>query len=281
MKRLAKTELFRRLHSLFFISGITFLLLYNIWDITLTDYEFNVGWSFFLFQKIPVLLIIVAIDTSRIISLDISKKIDNHKIILGYSINSIYFSQIIASVIESLILFVIDTISIIVLSSIRNYTLDISISGLIINCIIAMVSITVISVFLTFLSLLIPWRIVSIIVILTISLILFQKGSDVTVNLLEPAQTIFYNESENEPAVNNPLYISGEERDLYNLKLLLSPYAQVQYEKYILFENTKQKTTSSFLLKHCPYHFEFIILGFLEIIVLYYLGLQLEKHRFK
>lgn len=281
MNTLIRTELYRRLQSIIFISGAIFLLLCNIWDIILTDFEFEVGWSFFLFQKTPLILIIVAISTSLSISQDICRKTVYNKIILGYNIKSIYRVQTLVGIIEALSLFVIDTASIIILSSINKFTQDISISSLIINIIIAFVSITVISIFITLLAVVTPNRILSLFIVIGVSLVLFQKGSELTINLIQPAQTIFFNESETEPPVDNPLYTKGSKRDLYNIELLASPYAQVQYEKYILFEEKDQKINSSLILKHNPYHFEFIFVGISEMLMLYYIGQRTIKNRLK
>lgn len=272
MNLLLKTELHKRCHSIIFILGITCLLIYNIFDLILTDYDFEVGWSFFLFQKTSLLLVVVAINASLTISQDICGKTVNNKILLGYNVIDIYNTQIIAGIVEALSLFLIDTASIIIFSLINNFTMDISISNFIINLIIIIISITVISIFLTTFAIFIPYRILSLFIIVGISLVLFQKGEDLSINLLQPAKTIFFNEHENEQALDNPLYVKGTKRNLYNLELLISPYAQVQYEKFILFESTEQKMNSSLILKQSTYHFEFIAIGITEILVLYFLG---------
>lgn len=279
MKLLVKTEICRRLRSIIFISGTTLLILYNIWNIILTDFGFDVGWSFFLFQNNPFILIMLAINTSLKIGQDTCGKILYNKIILGYSTKSIYNSQILVGIIEVISLFVIDTTSIIIFSLFRNFTLDISFSTLIINLIITVVSLTVVSVFITMAAVIIPHRILTFFIVICISLVLLQKGEDLSFSLLEPKQTIFFNSSDDEPPIDNPLYIEGTERDIYNFELLISPYAQIQYEKFILFEEKEQKIDSSFILNNLPYHFEFILVGISEILFFYYIGLKAIRDR--
>ena len=257
MNLLLRTELCKRLRAIIFICGAIFLLLYNIWDIILTDFGFEVGWSFFLFQKTSIILIFVAINSSLNISQDICGKTVNNKIILGYNIRDIYNTQIIVGIVEALSLFVIDTASIIIF----------------------FISITVISIFITMLAVVIPNRILSLFIIVGISLVLFQKGDDLSINLIQPAQTIFYNESEDIAPIDNPLYVKGGKRDLYNLELLVSPYAQVQYEKFLLFEEKEQKISSSLILKHIPYHLEFIFVGISEMLILYNIGWNTLKNK--
>ena len=279
MNLLLRTELCKRLRAIIFICGAIFLLLYNICDIILTDFGFEVGWSFFLFQKTSIILIFVAINSSLNISQDICGKTVNNKIILGYNIRDIYNTQIIVGIVEALSLFVIDTASIIIFSLIKNFSPDVRISTLIINLIIVIISITVISIFITMLAVVIPNRILSLFIIVGISLVLFQKGDDLSINLIQPAQTIFYNESEDIAPIDNPLYVKGGKRDLYNLELLVSPYAQVQYEKFLLFEEKEQKISSSLILKHIPYHLEFIFVGISEMLILYNIGWNTLKNK--
>lgn len=274
---LLKTELSKRICSFIFICGVIFLLLHNTWKIILTDFGFEVGWSFFLFQNSSIILIFVAISTSLHIGQELCGKTVTNKIILGYDLKTIYNTHILIGILEALILFAIDTITIIIASRIKSFSCDVHIYSLVVNLIIILISIIVISIFVTMLAVIIPSRILSLVIIVGVSLVLFQRGEDLTINLIEPSQTTFFNDSQEAPPMDNPLYINGSQRTLYNLELLASPYAQVQYEKFILSEDHEQKVSTSLILKHIPYHVEFIIVGIIECLIMYYLGQRAIK----
>ncbi|MDO5146548.1 MAG: hypothetical protein Q4D60_06070 [Eubacteriales bacterium] len=281
MCQLIRAELHHLFHTKIFIVTSAGLLLYNIWDILLTDFGFNVGWSFFLFQKTPWILISVAMITALHISRELGGKIIYHKIIFGYQPKTIYQAYILAGIIETSCLLFIDTSSILLFSYAKNFTMDIHLLPMVINLIIVIISATVISVFITVLVVAIPNRILSLFIVIGISCVLFQKGADLSVNLSEPTETIFYNETEKDAPMENPLYIKGTQRDLYCLELIASPYAQVQYEKFILFEGKEQKSSTSLLLKKIPYHLEFIFVGMIELLFLYYMGRHIFLSHFK
>lgn len=265
MNQLFKTELHRRLCSITFICSTIILVLYNIWDMLLTDFDFEVGWCFFLFQKNSIILLFTAIHSSLSISQDICGKTIHNKIILGFQTKQVFQTQIAVGIIETLCLFLEDTGIILIFSLLRKFMQDVNAFILIKDILIIIISMTTISVLSTTLAAIIPHRILSLFVCIGISLIMFQKGNDLTIDLIQPVQTIFYNESEKDAPIENPLYITGKERDLCHLKLLISPYAQVQYGKYMLFEEPQQN------------HFEFIFINMTEILILYYVG----NRRFK
>ena len=143
---LLKTELSKRICSFIFICGVIFLLLHNTWNIILTDFGFEVGWSFFLFHNSSIILIFVAINTSLHIGQELCGKTVTNKIILGYNLKTIYNTQILIGILEALILFAIDTITIILALRFKNFSCDVHIYSLVVNLIIILISIIVISI---------------------------------------------------------------------------------------------------------------------------------------
>lgn len=272
MRQLIRAELQHILCTKFFVGVSAVLVVYNIWDILLTDFGFEVGWSFFLFQKTPLILISMAIITTLHIGRELRGKMVYHKMILGYHKRIIYKVYVLVGVIGVLSLLLIDTSSVILFSFIKKVARDIEILSLITNSMIIIVSAAVISIFITVLAIILPNRILSLFVVIGISLVLFQKGEELSIQLSEPEQTIFYNKAVGDAPIENPLYVKGNQRNMYNLGLLLSPYAQVQYEKLILFEGNEQKASTSLILENVPYHFEFILIGIIEIFLLYFAG---------
>lgn len=270
MKQLIRADFIRRIKSVVWILAGLFIFICNIWDLLLTDYDFEIGWSFFLFQKTPFILIIAAINTSLQISRDTCGKIANNKIILGYSPQNIFHGYICVGLMEVIILFLLDTLSITVFSLYRGFLFDIDVFQFIIYFFISLASIAVTSVLLTTLATIIPKRLLSLVIVVALSLVLFQKGEEKTLGLIEPEKTIFFNETINDEAIDNPLYVGGTKRNLYRLELLLSPYAQIQYEKYILFEDLDSKS----------YHLEFIVVGLLETSILYPIGRRHFIHKY-
>ncbi len=142
-----------------------------------------------------------------------------------------------------------------------------------------MFMLSVISIIATVCAFNIPNRIINLVVIVALSLILFQKGDDATLALIQPKETIYFNDSVDEVPIENPLYISGNKRLLYNLELAVSPYAQTQYAKYILFEYEEQKNDCSLFAKNYHYHIDFIIIDIITVICLYWIGFGVFKRR--
>lgn len=74
--------------------------------------------------------------------------------------------------------------------------------------------------------------------------------------------------------VENVLYVSGFERALANIHLLISPFAQVEYEDTML-NTPESKEDYSLILKSFPYHIEFIIFNLLEFLLFYKVGIYI------
>ena len=80
----------------------------------------------------------------------------------------------------------------------------------------------------------------------------------------------------------NPLYIHGLKRTAANLQLLISPFAQMKYESFMLMEETSEKAANYLLLKKVPYHFEFCIFNLLELVFFCKIGIIIfEKQDLK
>lgn len=277
MYKLLKAELSRRLTSLIFISEVIFILIYNFMIIMRTTYGFEIDTTYFLFDKSFVLCIFIATNVSLQISQELDARTINNKLFYGYSKSAFYKTEIIAGIMEGILLFLFDTISIIILCIIKNYETNLLGTRFIVNLVIALVIISTIAVISTVLSLLVNHRLISVFIVMTITLLLLNAGDNTVSILKEPEQTTRFNvEGVME---DNPLYVEGTERIAHNTHLLLSPYAQACYIDNMLHEEQAMKFNNSLIMRNTPYHIEFLLSNMIECLTLYFLGFYLFKKR--
>ena len=72
---------------------------------------------------------------------------------------------------------------------------------------------------------------------------------------------------------DNILYIDGLKRQATNAVLLMSPFAQAEYEQYRYWE-PYNKRDNSLIMKNAPFHFEFCIANLLEILLFCGIGIR-------
>ena len=114
---------------------------------------------------------------------------------------------------------------------------------------------------------------IGITVILTLSLL--TVGGNTVSNLGQPEYII---DTQSNEMVENVLYNSGFKRTLANAHLLISPFAQIEYEETMLFE-PESKAEYSLILKSFPYHIEFIIFNLLEFLLFCKVGTHIFKRQ--
>lgn len=277
MYKLLKAELSRRLTSLIFIGEIVFILIYNFQIIMRTTYGFEIDATYFLFDKSIVLCIFIATNICLQISQELDGRTINNKLFYGYSKSAFYKSEIVVGIIEGMILFLIDTLSIVILCTIENYETNLLNSHFVINFIIALVVFSTTAVISTVLSLLVNHRLISVFLVMTITLLLLRAGNETVGILNQPEQTTRFNAEG--VLEDNPLYIEGTERIAHNTHLLISPYAQVCYISHLLHEEQTMKFDNSLIMKNTPYHIEFLLSNMIECLSLYFLGLYLFNKR--
>lgn len=78
--------------------------------------------------------------------------------------------------------------------------------------------------------------------------------------------------------VENPLRIDGFARTANNIHVLVSPFAQTEYNANMLHEaDFGTKEENSLILKDFPYHIEFCLFNILEMLLFYRIGLRIFK----
>lgn len=277
MSRLLRAELSRRLTSIIFIGEIVFLLSYNFLEIVWSVFGFEVDTTYFLFNKTATICICIAANVSLQLSQELDNRTINNKLFCGFSKSIFYKAEIVVGIIEGIILFLIDTISIIILGMFQKYDADILHTDFFINLIIALTIISTVTVISTVLSIFFNHRIISIFLVMSVTLLLLYGGNETVQNLNQPAQTTLF--SVDGEMRDNPLYIEGTQRVAHNIHLLISPYAQSCYVSYMLHEEQTDKFNNSLILKDMPYHLDFVISDTIECLLLYILGFYLINKR--
>ena len=277
MYRLIKAELTRRLSSLIFMSGIVFILIYNFMTIIKTTYGFNVDATHFLFQKTILLCIFLVVQITLQTSQELDGRTINNKLFLSYSKSDCFNAAIITGILEGTLLFLIDTISVVIMCKMEGYAIVIQNAGFIMNLFIISIIIATVAVITTVLTFLINYQKITIFIVMAITLLFLHFGSETVSVLLEPEQTTRFNiEGVLE---DNPMYVDGSERLAHNVHLFSSPYAQICYTSHLLAEETTMKFDNSFVMKKVPYRLEFLLSDMVWSLLFYFGGLYLFKKR--
>lgn len=277
MYRLLKAELKRRLSSLIFVGGIVFILIYNFHTILGTGYGFDVDATYFLFSKNMILCVFLAVQITLQTSQELDGRTINNKFFLGYSKSDCFNAAITAAIVEGVILFLIDTLSVVIMCRIDGYTIGLLNVRFVVNLFIVLMIIATIAVITTVLTFLINYHKISIFIVMAITLLFLHIGSETVRTLLEPEQTTRFNMEG--ILQENPLYVGGTERLAHNAHLFSSPYAQICYTTHLLAEKQTMKLYNSFMLTNVPYHIEFLISDAVWCLLFYFGGLYLFKKR--
>lgn len=273
MSKLLRAELLRRMVSAIYIAECIFLLVYNFLEIGGSVYGFGVNIPYFLFNKVSLISICIAINVSLKVSQELDNRTINNKIFCGYSKQTLYKTELVAGIIEGIVLALIDTVSVIVIGEIKQYAINKSYIDLLVNFMIVVLIVSTVAVISTVLTIIIKKRIFSILIVIGLTCFFLYSGTETVKTLYQPKETTLFSTEARE----NPLYVEGMERTVHKAHLLFSPYAQANYTSYLLHEENNEKVNNSLILKNSPYHFEFIIIDILEGGILYFAGMYLFK----
>ena len=277
MNKLFKAELKRRLFSFLFLGEIIAIIGFNYNHILWHTYGFKVSADFFLFQNFKYLCIFIGLNSCLQIGQEFENHTINNKLFLGFSKSVFYKYETIIGVIEAVILFFVDILSVMVMSSMQKYTPLILNFKLLINSFTIIITLTVVSFLSTALAIIIKYRIPSVLIIICLTIFLFNAGESSSRSLMQPKQTTCF--SLEGKLEDNPLYVSGKTRTLHNLHVNISPYGQAAYASYYPTETIKEKQGNSLYLKRNSWHLEFILTDILELIIIYAVGLYVLKRR--
>lgn len=273
MRKLLRAELLRRMVSAIYIAECIFLLVYNFLEIGGSVYGFEVNIPYFLFNKVSLISICIAINVSLKVSQELDNRTINNKIFCGYSKQTLYKTELVAGIIEGIVLALIDTVSVIVIGEIKQYAINKSYIDLLVNFMIVVLIVSTVAVISTVLTIIIKKRIFSILIVIGLTCFFLYSGTETVKTLYQPKETTLFSTEARE----NPLYVEGRERTVHKAHLLFSPYAQANYTSYLLHEENNEKMNNSLILKNSPYHFEFIIIDILEGGILCFVGMYLFK----
>lgn len=290
MKKIFLAELKRNLRSIPFLFCSLIILVENVYYILCNQYGKQI--SIYLFDQLqppaPFLFpqyiyLLISIIPAFHIGSDFAYRTINNKISLGYTKKQIFLCQTLVCAITSLLLLCEDTIVSIIFCLFRHYSVAVIFSGKFITSLgIVMCIFICISSFSTFLSFLFRDRIISVLIIFMLSLSLSYIGNTDVSAIMQEKYSSLYTDTGEPGKQENPLYLEGFSRDLCNLRILLSPYAQNAYSPYLLTESSKQKIDNSFILPHSSTHKEFIIVDLILCNITIYLGIKtFEKTNLK
>lgn len=272
MNKLLRAELLRRLTSVIYIAEIIIILIYNFFEIAGSRYGFEVDIPYFLFNKTSLICICIAVNVSLKVSQELDNRTINNKLFCGYSKSTFYKIKVFVGIIEGILLFLVDTISIMI-GTFQKYNINISYMDFFVNFMITLVIISTAAIISTVLSIYISHKTFSIFIVVCLAALLLYSGKETVHTLNQPAETTLF--SLDGKTRDNPLYVEGVERTVHNVHLFFSPYAQSCYVPYLLHEEKVDKFNNSLILKNNPYHLEFIIINVLEAILIYCLGIYL------
>lgn len=277
MNKLLSTELKRAMKSPILWIGMNIIIVLDIYGILLNSYGFNVYITTFIFENAARICIILAILIPLHIGQDFEVRTVNNKITAGYTRKQIYLAEIFVSTICSMILYIIDIVSVFVCSTIAGlkFSDGISYSAFLFNEVIGLVCIITISALFTLIVMLARKQLISIGITVILTLSLLTVGGNTVSNLGQPEYII---DTQSNEMVENVLYNSGFKRTLANAHLLISPFAQIEYEETMLFE-PESKAEYSLILKSFPYHIEFIIFNLLELLLFCKVGTHIFKRQ--
>ena len=277
MNKLLSTELKRAMKSPILWVGMNIIIALDIYGILLNSYGFNVYITTFIFENAARICIILAILIPLHIGQDFEVRTVNNKITAGYTRKQIYLAEIFVSTICSMILYIIDIVSVFVCSTIAGlkFSDGITYSAFLFNELIGLVCIITISALFTMIVMLARKQLISIGITVILTLSLLTVGGNTVSNLGQPEYII---DTQSNEMVENVLYNSGFERTLANAHLLISPFAQIEYEETMLFE-PESKAEYSLILKSLPYHIEFIIFNLLELLLFCKVAIHIFKRQ--
>lgn len=272
MRRLLFMELKRAIASPVLWIGVIAVVIMRAYEILLSSYGFAITATTFLLENTSVICIFMAVFIPLHIGQEFEERTVNNKIAVGYTRKQIYITEMIVSAVYGLILLTIDTVSIFIFSAIKHlqFSNETTLTSFFLNFIISSICIITISSFFTLIVMIAHRRLISIAIALMLSLFMLQIGGNTVSYLIQPE---YRYDTESNEMVENPLYLTGAGRTASNAHLLLSPFAQVKYEPYMLFETVDEKQDNSLIMKQYPYHLEFCLLNLIEIILLLRIGI--------
>lgn len=275
MNKLLSMELKRTMKSPILWIGLIIVIALNAFGIVFNTYGFDIYTTTFLFMNSARICIVLAILIPLHIGHDFETRTINNKITAGYSRKEIYITEIFVSTICGMILLITDIASVLVCSEIMHleFSDGITYSAFAVNAVISLICIVTISALFTMIATITHKQLISIGITVVLTLFLLNFGGNTVSRLGQSAYNI---DSQSNERVENALHLSGVKRTAAKVHLLISPFAQVEYESTMLVV-PEEKEEYSLILKDVPYHIEFCIFNLLELMLFYQVGIRIFR----
>lgn len=275
MNKLLSMELKRTMKSPILWIGLIIVIALNAFGIVFNTYGFDIYTTTFLFMNSARICIVLAILIPLHIGHDFETRTINNKITAGYSRKEIYITEIFVSTICGMILLITDIASVLICSEIMHleFSDGITYSAFAANAAISLICIVTISVLFTMIATITHKQLISIGITVILALSLLNFGGNTVSRLGQSAYNI---DSQSNERVENVLHLSGVKRTAAKAHLLISPFAQVEYESTMLVV-PEEKEEYSLILKDVPYHIEFCIFNLLELMLFYQVGIRIFR----
>ena len=266
MKRLLFAEGRRAARSPLLWLGACILIAISVFEILLSNYGYAISIAGFLWGHTPILCILLAILIPLQIGREFESRTVNHKIAAGYTRAQIYVVETVVSALCGLLLFWVDGAAVFVCARIQQLGLGESVTyGMVgVNAILGSICVVTISAIFAAIAMIAHSRLLSMGLSILLALLLLQAGGETVSALKQPEYTT-------DPAgevAENPLYPTGAGRALTNIHLLVSPFAQAEYQPELLFETPDDKENRSLFFQSAAYHWDFLLVNLLELALL-------------
>lgn len=275
MNKLLSMELKRTMKSPILWIGLIIVIALNAFGIIFNTYGFDIYTTTFLFENSARICIVLAILIPLHIGHDFETRTINNKITAGYSRKEIYITEIFVSTICGMILLITDIASVLVCSEIMHleFSDGITYSAFAANAVISLICIVTISALFTMIATITHKQLISIGITVILALSMLNFGGNTVSRLGQSAYNI---DSQSNERVENALHLSGVKRTAAKAHLLISPFAQAEYESTMLVV-PEEKEDYSLILKDVPYHIEFCIFNLLELMLFYQVGIRIFR----
>ena len=280
MKKLLFTEIKRTLLSPLFWLCIIIVIAINANEILFCSYGSQTFVTTFLFEHTSILGVILSVFIPLQVGQEFEYRTINNKISIGYTHSQIYFAELLVSGFCAFMLLLLDSLFGIFFCILQHYKWSnhVHIATISIHFVIITFTLCTVAALCTAIVMTVHQRIFSIVIVTLLAISLLNAGDKAVFFLQqEPYLIVTEENSVTEKRQKNDIYLSGNERTFTNFHIFLSPYAQLEYEPYILYETKQEKQENSFLLKNVPYHLEYSFTNVLEILCFTAIGLSIFK----
>ena len=244
MNRLLFVELKRAITSPVLWAGIIAMIILPAYEIVWSGYGFQVYTTTFLLSDTSKICIFMAVFIPLHTGHDFESRTINNKITAGYKRKQIYFAEVIVSAVCASILLVINTVAGFVFSAVKHleFSDGITCTKFFIDFVLSLIGIITISAVFTMIVMIVHKELLSIALAVLMALFLLNTGSNAVSDLMQPEYKL---DAERNEMTENPLYLSGIKRTAANVHLLISPFAQAEYEEFMLYETPEEKQNNS------------------------------------